>query len=446
MSLTCFKNLFKKYSLSNWIFFALHIMAIFAAGLTFYPMIDSLLISILCLLALIPLSGTLAEVTEWITQRSSPILAGVLNAAFGNIPELIFGLFSVANKEYDFLLAVCIGSVLSNALLAVGCTIIIGHVRNPQNNVEKYNSIHKNGFKLLFFSSLGYVISYLHTTVNGTPSRSLDIMLSIVLISVYFVNNWYTFKIVRQIENKDQNLIDGGNSLNIAQYFSPVVNFGSKLRNKMKRQRDVPMTEVGQTVISPAAPVILAVDLSEVVVETTIADIEEGMEAIENEVSTTFGKLKTIRSWIWITVTLIYATLITSLLSNGITEQISDLSTKWGLSPRFIGGILVALVGNLCEHTSTIVTAYKGDIDAGLQICLSSSLQINMFMIPAFVIGSSYLVDDMLYLGTDPILVGPLFLTSILLPFTLSSSILDIFGAISMVALYVMFAMLFYVN
>ena len=142
---------------------------------------------------------------------------------------------------------------------------------------------------------------------------------------------------------------------------------------------------------------------------------------------------------------LLYATILSAIITNGITTQITELSLGWGLSPRFIGGILVSTVGNICEHWAAIDAAYKGDLDTSLQISLSSSLQILLFLLPLFTLGSTQR-PDFLFMGSDPILVLPLFLASILIPFTLSSTLLDMHSGISLMAFYAMIGALFYVN
>jgi Ca2+:H+ antiporter len=414
----------------------------------------------MCLIGLIPLAGTISDVTDWIIQRSSPIFAGVLNAAFGNFPELIFGLFSLFSNEYEFLLAVCIGSVLSNTLLAMGLTIMVGHYKNPQNNIEKYSSIHRSGSKALFFATGAYMLSYTNTIANGIPSKRLDIVLSVMLIVVYIYNNWYTFTVVRRIENKDQPLINNSPNINFVQYFSPMVNFGSKLRTfRLKSKKSVPLTSVNSSVENAVTTVdntataavgsatVIATDFSNVVINLAEQDLEDGVEFVDETVTkvATFAKLKVVHTWFWIIVTLLYATVVSAILTDGITMQIAELSVGWGLSPRFIGGVLVATVGNICEYWSALVSAYKGDIDTGLQISLSSSLQILLFLIPLFVIGTSQR-EEFLYMGSDPILIMPLFLTSIIIPFTLFPTLLDMYGGVALVAFYAMISALFYVN
>jgi len=432
-------DLLKSYTVTNWIFFLLHILAFLTAGLTFNPLIDPLYISILCLISLIPLAGTISDVTDWIISRTSPIFAALLNAGFGNFPELIFGLFSVANGEYEFLLAVCFGSVLSNTLLAMGLTIMIGHMKNPSSSIEKYHLVHRSGAKALFVATCAYFISYTHFMANGTPSKALDIILSIMLITVYIYNTFFTISIVRKIENKGKNLLD--KTINWSEYLSPMTNFGSRVRHfRVAKVKAIALDTIEQAQVVGSNLADVVVDLTEQEAEDLFEDIQDVKTNL-----TSFDFLKKGLTWIVVIGILLYATIISALITNGMTEQITDLSLEWGLSTRFIGGILVAIVSNACEHWSAIVAAKKGDIDAGLQISLSSSLQILMFLIPLFVIGSTQR-DEFLFVGTDPILIIPMFLTSIVIPLTLSSSVLDMYSGVGLVALFAMFAVLFYVN
>ncbi len=494
MMLNKLRAFFASYTLSNWVFFLLHIEAIFAAGLVYYPYISSLSISIMCLIGLIPQAGTIAYITEWICAKSNPIFAGVLYAIFGNFPELIFGLFSISNHEYEFLLAICFGSVLSNTLLALGLSIIVGHLKNPQKNIDKYHSLHRSGGKALFFATGAYLLSYFNTATRCTysshvdtiianitpadpimsasasydtatytgdvivsqsidmvchPSRHLDIIISVVLILIYFYNNIYTFRIAKQIES---GVTDGKyhttTGVNKTQYYSPLVSLKNRLPRFRLGKKEAASLVVDADAEAGSELTVYAQDLSKIVIDNDLQDVEDGIEIIDGESSMynkIFNHLKIVHSWFWIVVILCYSTVISALITDGITRQVKDLSVGWGLSPRFIGGILVSIVGNACEHWSTLIAAYRGEIDVALQISISSALQVLMFLIPMFVIGTSQ-ISDFLYMGSDPIYMGALFITSVLVPLTLIPNLLDMYGGLNLVALYLMIAALFYVN
>ena len=69
------------------------------------------------------------------------------------------------------------------------------------------------------------------------------------------------------------------------------------------------------------------------------------------------------------------------LLVHAATEATETL----GLSPMFLGLIVVPIIGNAAEHAAAVVLSRKGQIDLGLQIALGSSTQIALLVAPVLV-------------------------------------------------------------
>jgi Ca2+:H+ antiporter len=56
-----------------------------------------------------------------------------------------------------------------------------------------------------------------------------------------------------------------------------------------------------------------------------------------------------------------------------------------GLSPVFLGLIVIPIIGNAAEHAAAVVLSRKGQIDLGMQIALGSSTQIALLVAPVLV-------------------------------------------------------------
>ena len=69
------------------------------------------------------------------------------------------------------------------------------------------------------------------------------------------------------------------------------------------------------------------------------------------------------------------------LLVHAATEATETL----GLSPMFLGLIVVPIIGNAAEHAAAVVLSRKGQIDLGLQIALGSSTQVALLVAPVLV-------------------------------------------------------------
>lgn len=71
-------------------------------------------------LAIVPIAATIVRATEQIATRTGDAIGGLLNATFGNAPELIIALVTLRAGYLDMVRASLIGAILANLLLALG--------------------------------------------------------------------------------------------------------------------------------------------------------------------------------------------------------------------------------------------------------------------------------------------------------------------------------------
>ena len=88
--------------------------------------LDETTLFVLAAVALIPLAWLIGEATEHAAEHTGPGVGGLLNASFGNAPELIIALFAVADALPDVVRGSLTGSVVSNILLVLGAALIFG--------------------------------------------------------------------------------------------------------------------------------------------------------------------------------------------------------------------------------------------------------------------------------------------------------------------------------
>jgi Ca2+:H+ antiporter len=81
-------------------------------------------------IAVAGLAYVLGEATEQAGEASSPRLAALLNATFGNAPELIIVILTINAGLISVAKASIIGSVLGNILLILGLSLIAGGLRH----------------------------------------------------------------------------------------------------------------------------------------------------------------------------------------------------------------------------------------------------------------------------------------------------------------------------
>lgn len=88
-------------------------------------------------LSIIPIASLIIQATEQIASRTGDAIGGLLNATFGNAPELIIAFVALNAGMLDMVRASLIGAILANTLLALGIAFFLGGLRHHD---QDYNS------------------------------------------------------------------------------------------------------------------------------------------------------------------------------------------------------------------------------------------------------------------------------------------------------------------
>jgi Ca2+:H+ antiporter len=89
-------------------------------------------------ISIIPIARLIVLATEQLSTRTGDAVGGLLNATFGNAPELIIALVALKAGYFDMVRASIIGAILANLLLALGVSFLLGGVRYHD---QKYNPV-----------------------------------------------------------------------------------------------------------------------------------------------------------------------------------------------------------------------------------------------------------------------------------------------------------------
>jgi Ca2+:H+ antiporter len=88
-------------------------------------------------LAIVPIARLIVLSTEQLSTRTGDAIGGLLNATFGNAPELIIALVALKAGYLDMVRASIIGAILANLMLATGLAFFLGGLRH---HTQEYNS------------------------------------------------------------------------------------------------------------------------------------------------------------------------------------------------------------------------------------------------------------------------------------------------------------------
>ncbi len=90
---------------------------------------DQTVLFVLAAVSLVPLAWLIGEATEHAGEHTGPRIGGLLNASFGNAPEVIIAVIAVNDNLPSVVRGSMAGSVVSNILLVLGLALIFGKDR-----------------------------------------------------------------------------------------------------------------------------------------------------------------------------------------------------------------------------------------------------------------------------------------------------------------------------
>jgi Ca2+:H+ antiporter len=88
---------------------------------------------------------------------------------------------------------------------------------------------------------------------------------------------------------------------------------------------------------------------------------------------------------------LVVSTLAVVFMSELLVGAIEDVVLQFGVSEFFLGIILIPVVGNAAEHFVAVQVAARNKMDLSVEIAISSSLQIALFVAPVLVFISLFM-------------------------------------------------------
>ncbi|HWR88736.1 MAG TPA: calcium/proton exchanger [Dissulfurispiraceae bacterium] len=102
-----------------------------------HAMPDKPVLVFLCAaLAIVPIASLIVQATEQIALRTGDAIGGLLNATFGNAPELIIAFVALRSGLTDMVRASLIGAILANLLLGLGLAFFLGGLRH---HIQEFN-------------------------------------------------------------------------------------------------------------------------------------------------------------------------------------------------------------------------------------------------------------------------------------------------------------------
>jgi Ca2+:H+ antiporter len=148
-------------------------------------------------LAIIPIAATIVHATEQIAARTGDAAGGLLNATFGNAPELIIALVALKAGYLDMVRASLIGAILANLLLALGLSFFLGGIRYHDQRFNPVAARTYGTMMLLASMSMGVPSGFSRYFAPDSTIRQeqlLNVGIAIMLLLAYVMYLWFSLK------------------------------------------------------------------------------------------------------------------------------------------------------------------------------------------------------------------------------------------------------------
>ena len=133
-------------------------------------------------LAMVVVSAWIGAATEKLAVVVGPTWGGMLNAAFGNLPELIFGVIALTKGLGPLVKAAWTGAILGNLLLVLGNAMLAGGIKHGRQKfpVERANDASTS----LLISVVAVLLPTVYVLSFRSPDEAMAVGINEISIGV----------------------------------------------------------------------------------------------------------------------------------------------------------------------------------------------------------------------------------------------------------------------
>lgn len=149
--------------------------------------VSQLIVFFLAAAAIVPLAKYIGMATEELASRTSSAFGGLLNATFGNAPELIIGIFALHAGLLEVVKASITGSIIGNLLFVVGLAMLAGGWKREKQSFNRTGVLAVGS--ALFIAVIALVIPAIFVQTvpdaSDTTVQGLSIFVALALLAMY---------------------------------------------------------------------------------------------------------------------------------------------------------------------------------------------------------------------------------------------------------------------
>eukprot|EP00928_Gymnodinium_smaydae_P004892 TRINITY_DN11678_c0_g2_i1.p1 TRINITY_DN11678_c0_g2~~TRINITY_DN11678_c0_g2_i1.p1 ORF type:complete len:442 (+),score=106.52 TRINITY_DN11678_c0_g2_i1:84-1409(+) len=320
--------------------------------------------------SLVPLAKILGDSTEELAAGlKNDMLAGLLNATFGNAVEVVIMMQTLRAGYYDVVKASLLGSMLSNLLLVLGMSFFFGGLLSfaKKKPMQTFRPTMKRKSMTAAASKSGA------NTPNKRQEERIEYQLE------FASEKLQSFSNASALVNTSMLLLS-------CLSFSLVTIFHAETHGG-EHSVMLPVSRICSIIcsISYAAYVYFQLVTHKDTME------EEGEGDDEEDEPPKFNIQTALACMCTVTLLIAFSSEMLVASFEGVVEQL-------GINSNFIGIILLPIVGNACEHVSAIRFAMMDKCGLAIGIAVGSSTQIALFAVP-FSVVFAWIIDKPLDLN-----------------------------------------------
>ncbi len=159
---------------------------------------NELWLFIVASLAMVVCSAWIGNATDRLDDVVGPTWSGMMNAAFSNLPELIFGLIAISKGLGELAKAAWVGAIIGNVLIVIGAAMLVaglkyGTVKFPAQPANDACNNLILASLAMFLPSL-YIGALGHSTKSSANSAGqISLCVAALLLLMYIASLIFTF-------------------------------------------------------------------------------------------------------------------------------------------------------------------------------------------------------------------------------------------------------------
>ena len=316
-------------------------------------------------LAIVPLAALIVHSTEQVAEHTGPAVGGLLNATFGNLPELIICVVALRAGLIEMVRSSLVGAILANVLLALGVAFLLGGRR-------------------------AHVMEY-----NPTGARTYGSMLMLAVITLAMPAAFHRFLGTAAPSPTATHGLDLGTALVLLTTYVCYLVYVVRTHPDFFRAR------------------------------------ETAAHAGHGGAGWSMGRGLG---------TLVAASAGAAWMSEILVGAAEATGHALGMSPIFLGMILLAVIGGAAESGSAIAMGRRNQADLAVGIAMGSSIQIALFVTPVLVLLSMAIAPAPMSLGFSRLEIGTLLLGTLIVVTTAGDGQATWFKGVQLIAVYLVIA------